>query len=405
MRRFSEPVRFETEAEKRRRDQGRRGGRRVPAPIGMFVLVPPDQFAQLDLHISLEGCGSPIDCFLYDVNAGGVGIVCADPLEVGSRVQILGDLAVTTQRQLDVSAIIVDRRDFPSKRPSPKGFVGKQLYVHGLSMDPDDARVLLNATKECLQIIRHNLEAEEQKAEAAREAEAARKAEAARDAESARQAEAVRKAPAVSATEPPQKAPSAPVQEPPKEPSLEPARAPSEESVKEPEKAPAAAPSGLASFGNLPIAEVEMTEEEVRRRSPRDDITVPLQFVVEEEEQPRVVALRVRKENADVERAVHAEMLNFSPEGARLLVNLRLKKEDRVWVTGFCAKEEIPLFELPFTVRNLSGLERMRGELAKRARAMGAQAAAIGIEIDEGVENLLYKAALDSIYLSARGQS
>lgn len=450
MRRFSEPITFGSDdASKRTRDQGRRNGRRLPAPIGLFVLVLPDQFVRLELSISLEGCGSPVDCFLYDVNKGGVGVVCAEQLQVGARVQIHGELAVSEQPELDVNAILVDRREFPPERPRPRGFEGQELYVHGLSMDPCDARVLLNATQECVDIIRrevvatssggaapHGMLVEELDSEDVAEDESGANAERGeeslqrgeespqRGVESPQRDEAPGRSDGVgkaSAEEETLEQP-APASESAFEDGAvdevaapEPVAAPPEPEPVAPPPGPVTPPSEPAagtarsdpfasnmSFGYLPIAEVEMTEEEVRRRSTRDDITVDLCLQVEGEDQPRSIDLRIRKEGTEVKRAVHSEMLNFSPEGARLLANLRLKVGERVLVTGFCAAQETVLFELPFTVRNFSPIERMRGAIAKRARAMGDQAIAVGVELDEGVENLLYKAALDSIYLAAR---
>ncbi len=442
MRRFSEPITFGSDgANKRGHEKRRQNGRRIPAPIGLFVLVLPDQFVRLDLQISLEGCGSPVDCFLYDVNKGGVGVVCTERLDVGARVHILGNLAVSSQPQLDVNAILVDRRDFPADRPRPRGFEDRPLFVHGLSMDPGDARILLNATQECLDIIRRETEVapsgggapqgmvvEELKDGDAQAALADAEAQAAAEPE----APPVEDAPPSGATgdaaapgsdpstvadeaaEPLASAGAESADMDTEEPDAvgsmdEPAM--SESAMAEtmapaaPRQTPGDSYSANTTFGYLPIAEVEMTEEEVRRRSTRDDLAVELFILMEGEEKPRNVDLRIRKEGTDSDRAVHSEMLNFSPEGARLLANIRLKIGERVVVTGFCAAEESVLFELPFTVRNMSAIERMRGAIAKRARQMGDHVSAFGLELDAGVENLLYKAALDSIYLAARNNS
>lgn len=348
MRRFSEPITFGGEGKgTSKADAGRREARRVPVPVGLFVHVPPDQFVRLELSISMEASGGNVHCFLYDVNDSGAGIVCPQELEVGERVHILGEIAGADSPQLDVLATIVNRRDFPGERSRPKDFEGETLCIHGLSLDPEDARVLLNATLECVDI--------------------------------------VRKTAGEAAEQPAGEAAAEPV---------------SEETPPKPAPGPANFDLG-ESFGFLPLAEVEITEEEVRRRSVRDDLVVPLRIVLEEGAEPRDISLRVRKLEQEAV-ANPAELLNYSPEGARLLTNARLKVGELVLVSGVCPTSEEVLFEIGFAVRNMTETNRLRGPIAKRAEKMGGVVSAFGMEIEAGAENKLFKAALDSIYLATR---
>ncbi len=148
-----------------------------------------------------------------------------------------------------------------------------------------------------------------------------------------------------------------------------------------------------------PLVDVQVTEEEIRRCSSREDIVVPLRICLPGEERGRHVLLQVHRPGAGTGRAKTAELLNFSPEGARILTHAHFAMEQTVILQGVSESSE-ELFAVPFIVVNVDKSPQLRGKMAERCKRMGGMPHAYGLLLQEGAENLLYKAALDSVYLA-----
>lgn len=338
---------------------GRRSSKRVPAPVGLFYFIPPDRFVTLKLCVyrDRDDADSAIDCFLFDVNSEGLGFACAEQLEPGAHVYIRGHLADDLDPLVDAEVEILDCRPFPAERPCPSSFQGKELQVYGARIDMQQAMILLKTTLDCV----------------AMHIEMTRKAGGADHSGSDADGE-----PAVF--------PGSQVEEPPEE----------------------------QSFGSLPVAGVEIVEDEIRRCSARDRLEVPLRFV-DEEDKLHDVRLTARiGAGGDVTTLV-AELFDFSPEGACVIIGRRIEPGLDLELRGECAETGEELFLNRYVIRNRRErkIAREQGDGDNLEYTFGAQVEAsletvhdvvfsYGLEIVEGEDHLVFKAALDSVYHAHR---
>ncbi len=337
---------------------GRRSSKRVPAPVGLFYYIPPDRFVTLKLCVYSDpnDLESAIECFLFDVNAEGLGFACAEKLESGSHVYIRGHLAEDLDPLVDAEAEILNCRPFPSDRPRPDTFEDSDLQVYGARIDMQQAMILLKTTLDCVAM---HIEMTHKGGEGAVHAGEAPETASSRDAQ--------------------------------------------REAAREEDH----------SFGALPVAGVEIVEDEVRRKSARDRLEAPLRFIDAEGNLHDVVLTAIVPEK-DVEREYVAEVFDFSPEGACVIIDRRIEPGIVIELHGTCGESGDSLFRNPFMIRNRrerkiplkDGGSHLEYTFGAQVRASMEEVHEVvfcyGLELEGTAENLLFKAALDSVFHAHR---
>lgn len=341
---------------------GRRGSRRVAAPIGLYYMVPPDRFVTLDLRLEInedDGRRS-IPCFLFDVNETGMAFACEERLEPDSTAHIVGHLGQDMAPLVECDVQIVDARPFPESRPCPPDFDRSALQVHGGTLALRDAMGLLRATLDC---VAHQLRQDRGRADIDAEDEGIG---AGHDDDSG--------------------------------PAPEPWRKSSSSGTE-------------VSFATLPVASVEIIDAELRRHVDRIGMSMPLAYVAKDNRCHRV-NLHVGRPEQGMETAAIGKLVDYSTDGACIETKRRYEVGDQVRIFGTSVDTGSVLFEDSFQIKNrrtVSGKKKKGGktkEFTFGATVDGSleeqvdSMYAYGLQHTANHTNLLYKAVMDSVLLS-----
>lgn len=129
----------------------RRHSQRLRAPQRLVLDTGMQQFARVEIHLLVSRHPTRfVECFLFDVNDHGIGLISPIPLPPGSTQVICAHHEEDPDPLLVAEVPVLSQRAYPAKLPRPERLADQPMWVHGMETEPRNARLLLKTTLDTL---------------------------------------------------------------------------------------------------------------------------------------------------------------------------------------------------------------------------------------------------------------
>lgn len=129
----------------------RRTSKRLRAPEHLVLDTGRQHFANVEIHLLTSRHPARFaECFLFDVNDHGIGLVTSVALPPGSVQLICAHHEDDPAPLLVIEAPVVDRREYPLNMQRPASMADQDLWIHGIQTDERNARLLMKSTLDSL---------------------------------------------------------------------------------------------------------------------------------------------------------------------------------------------------------------------------------------------------------------
>lgn len=143
----------------------RRASSRIRVPHSFCFVDQNGRPIALELTLIIDG---PIpalaDCYLFDINEGGVGFITTEILNKGEHVTICVTRGDEPDPLVAVEVEVLNQRDYAGdKSHLPERFAHQPSWIYGVRLDEDSLGTLMCATLESLELQGEEMETDKVK--------------------------------------------------------------------------------------------------------------------------------------------------------------------------------------------------------------------------------------------------
>lgn len=135
-------------------EEPRRTSSRIRVPHSFCFVDENGRPVALELTLIIDGPVPALgECYLFDINEGGVGFITTEILNKGEQVTICVTRPDDTDPLVAVEVEVLNQRDYAGdKSHLPARFAHQPSWIYGVRMDEDSLGTLMCATLESLEL-------------------------------------------------------------------------------------------------------------------------------------------------------------------------------------------------------------------------------------------------------------
>ncbi len=141
-------------------EEPRRTSSRIRVPHSFCFVDENGRPIALELTLIIAGPTPMLgECYLFDINEGGVGFITTEILNDGEQVTICVTRPDTPEPLVAVEVEVLNQRDYAGdKSHLPERFLHQPSWIYGVRMDEDSLGTLMCATLESLELEGESME-------------------------------------------------------------------------------------------------------------------------------------------------------------------------------------------------------------------------------------------------------
>ncbi len=135
-------------------EEPRRTSSRIRVPHSFCFVDENGRPIALELTLIIDGPVPSLgECYLFDINEGGVGFITTEILNKGEQITICVTRPDDPEPLVAVEVEVLNQRDFAGdKSHLPERFLHQPSWIYGVRMDEDSLGTLMCATLESLEL-------------------------------------------------------------------------------------------------------------------------------------------------------------------------------------------------------------------------------------------------------------
>ena len=141
-------------------EEPRRASSRIRVPHSFCFVDANGRPVTLELTLIIDGPVPTLgECYLFDINEGGVGFISTEILTTGEHVTICVTRPDDPEPLVAVEVEVLNQRDYAGATSHlPERFLHQPSWIYGVRMDEDSLGTLMCATLESLEMEGQDME-------------------------------------------------------------------------------------------------------------------------------------------------------------------------------------------------------------------------------------------------------